>query len=94
MSSSARIGLGCCHSAPAGAGGGGGLLEDQDRGRNSDANAASASVVTSLSLGEISLWRNGVMDDEWWVCPSGANAQQSGLLQPERETERRGGQGS
>lgn len=32
--------------------------------------------LSPLSLGEISLWQNGVMDDEWWVCPSGANAQQ------------------
>lgn len=42
------------------------IPEDQDRGCNSDANAASAWLVTSL--GEISLWRNGVTDDEWWVC--------------------------
>lgn len=47
------------------------MPEDQDGG----CNAASASVVTSLA--EISLWLNGVMDDEWWVCPAGANAQPS-----------------
>lgn len=64
------------------------MPEDQDGGCNSDANAASASVVTSL--GEISLWLNGVMDDEWWVCPAGANAQPSRLLYPERETGRCG----
>lgn len=84
MSSSARIGLGRCHDAPVGVeevGSCSGRLqiaEDQDRGCKSDANATSASVVTSL--GEISLWRDGVTDDERWVRPSGANAPQSGLL--------------